>query len=422
MKIRKLLAALLLFFLFGAGAACLAFGSPRRFERDPLLYNRIAFCAGEHWDSLTEETMGAFGVSLTVFDNGGNIRYSQGRKAAADLGEALKRGDAVADIEICGVRYGKIAVREHVDTAEEMGKRAAMCVFFLTVVMTLCGAGYTAWLYFRVVRPFATMQRFAAEVAGGNLDFPLTVSKDHIFGAFTESFDLMREELTLSRARELDADRKKKELVASLSHDIKTPVTSIKLNSELLMALSRDARQKEKLAVVYQKAEQIDQLVTNLFQSTLRDLEELAVEPEVAYSSRLYSMLREADYCGKVRVLRGELPECLLYMDELRLSQVLSNIIHNSYKYAGTPISAEAQIEGEHLKLALRDYGPGVEEEEIPQLCSQYYRGKNAAGMSGSGLGLYLCKKMMERMQGGIECRNTEDGFETVVYIKLVRA
>ena len=86
-----------------------------------------------------------------------------------------------------------------------------------------------------VFKPFKKLQSFAVNVARGNLDIPLKMDKNNPFGAFTESFDIMREELAAARQSEYAANRSKKELVASLSHDIKTPVASIKAVSELML-------------------------------------------------------------------------------------------------------------------------------------------------------------------------------------------
>ena len=102
------------------------------------------------------------------------------------------------------------------------------------LIILLGMAGFGIYLSRNVITPFRKMQRFAGRVAEGRLDEPLAMDRDNLFGAFSESFDIMREELSASKQRELALQKKERELVASLSHDLKTPVTGIKLAAELL--------------------------------------------------------------------------------------------------------------------------------------------------------------------------------------------
>ena len=90
-----------------------------------------------------------------------------------------------------------------------------------------------------------------------------------MFGAFSESFDIMREELKQAREKELAANISKKELVAQLSHDIKTPVSSIKAMSEVLAAKEDRDAVRDKIVAIGAKADQIDSLVSNLFVSAI---------------------------------------------------------------------------------------------------------------------------------------------------------
>lgn len=135
-------------------------------------------------------------------------------------------------------------------------KRAA--VFAVATAMLLqfciCG-GCFFYLQRAIIKPFGKMKRFAQRIAGGNLDIPLEMDRRNLFGAFTESFDLMRSELKKARMAEARANASKKELVAKLSHDIKTPVASIKAASEVGAALSADEKIRENYGQIIQKAD-----------------------------------------------------------------------------------------------------------------------------------------------------------------------
>ena len=201
-------------------------------------------------------------------------------------------------------------------------------------------------LYIHVVRPFHTMQSFAQRVAQGDLDFRIKMNKTNYFGAFTESFDLMREELKRARISEYQANISKKELVAELSHDIKTPIATIKAICELMEAKWKEegqresevkAREKEKIAIIYQKADVVDQLISNMFHATLEELEVLKVVPQEISSYEIRDIIEKNNFDSKIH-LQEDIPECLVYCDRLRISQVIDNVISNSYKYAGTEI------------------------------------------------------------------------------------
>ena len=155
------------------------------------------------------------------------------------------------------------------------------------------------------------------------------MEKGNFFGAFTESFDIMREELRRARENEYLANVSKKELVAELSHDIKTPVSAIKAVCEVLEIKAKNADTLEKLGIIAAKADTIDHLAGNMFHATLEELEVLKVEPKEERSTLIPDMFKELKYYGDIR-LENEIGECLVWMDKLRMEQVINNIVNNS--------------------------------------------------------------------------------------------
>jgi signal transduction histidine kinase len=103
----------------------------------------------------------------------------------------------------------------------------------------------------------------------------------------------------------------------------------------------------------------------------------------------------------------------------VRLSQVVDNIIANSYKYADTEIDVSTSIDENGLTIAFPDYGAGALPKELPLLCSKYYRGKSSDGKSGYGLGLYISRTLIERMEGRLECENADPGFMVKLWLKF---
>ena len=311
-------------------------------------------------------------------------------------------------------------IREYNDMDAERRKddrNAAIYLCAFLGVLTASGISLILYCERGILSPFRKLQNFARNVASGNLDIPLEMDRHGVFGAFTESFDLMRENLKIARENERKANQSKKELVASLSHDIMTPLASIKAVTELMMVKTRDADIKGQLEITLSKADQISLLVTNMFQATLEELEQLKVQPEDMLSSDLHEMIRIADYEHRVTVIN--IPECAIVADKTRLQQVFDNIISNSYKYAGTEITITSCFDGPFLTVEVRDSGPGVARDDLPLVLEKFYRGGNATGKSGSGLGLYISKHLMNKMGGDIKCEQNEKGFAVIVSIAM---
>jgi signal transduction histidine kinase len=418
MNIKKITCLLLL--TFGVGCLCAYMVGTFELDNrnDVITINRIAKEITNNWGAIEEGTYEKFNYPFCVLTKEDTILFQSSVQAVSNTKEALENGDAMIYIEQKGKVVGKVIITTNKAAAfKPVQRKLSAAIMTFSFFFTILSGLYFFYLHKKLIKPFHDLEKFAKEVANGNLDFSLELRRDNIFGPFTQSFDIMREQLKTAKHQELLANQSKKELVASLSHDIKTPVTSIKLTSELLMVTAENERVKDKLNTIYQKAEQINLLVTDLFHSTLEDLEKLKVTPGENYSSILENFIKEADCYDKITL--SSIPDCMFWADSLRLNQVIANILYNSYKYANTQVTIHFEVVESFLLIKFQDYGKGVEEEELPLIFNKFYRGKNAATESGSGLGLYICKKLMEQMEGEIYCKNNEEGFVTLLFLKL---
>ena len=341
---------------------------------------------------------------------------------ASDNNFFIREGYSVFDYWRDGSIAGKIAFNARTEEYETMKKNAQI------QLICVLGGAYAAGLlllmviWYFYIRPFNKLSDFAASVSKGNLNVPLNMDKHNYFGAFTESFDRMREELKLSAEREAAANRSKKELVAELSHDIKTPVATIKATCEVMEVKYKEPDVQEKVAVIKSRASSVEQLVDNMFRATLDDLDELKVTPREESALIINDMLSSLRFYGTVEQ-KGEIPECLILVDKLRLEQVIDNIAGNSFKYAGTTLEVEYRSDSSSVHVILSDRGPGVPEDELAMLTTKFYRGSEASesGKDGSGLGLYLASLFMEKMGGGLELKNREGGgFTAEIVIRKV--
>ncbi len=404
--------------------------------QDAVAVNEVLQSVESGWGRL-ESHERRTGLNYVVLDGTGEVLFRTDTGLSESVNRAVAHRDTILDIENAGLVVGKLIVFN--DSAEilESGKRA-MLLAVLAVMLAqwvICIA-YGVYLDRAVIRPFRQLKDFARRVAGGNLDIPLEMDRGNLFGAFTESFDIMREELKKARLAEAKANTEKKELVAKLSHDIRTPVASIKAASEVGAALAQSGRIRENYGQIIRKADQIDTLVNNLFTATLEELEQLAVNPVDMESGELAEMLKSADYFGWAQI--PPVPECLLHGDRLRLQQVFDNIFANAYKYGRDACQGEGGFQGQStqdspwggrinvtmrresqcLAVCIEDCGGGVDEEELPLIKEKFRRGSNAGNREGAGLGLYISDYFMREMGGELLVENGEEGLRVTVVIR----
>lgn len=393
---------------------------------DVIQLNDIRETAKENWDTLQNLDSEAFAVDFVVLDNIGNILYRSGSvkdETKLTVEKAIKNrypySYVVRDNQIVGCII-------MVDSGEElyMSMRNKMFLGFGICGLSILLGALLLGLYIQknIIVPFRQMEDFAGKVAEGKLDEPLLIEENNMFGVFSESFDIMREELEQSRKREQELQRKEKELVASLSHDLKTPITGIKLSAELLKAklTMQEIENLDQIADnIYKKADQMDLLVSDLFSYTLNDLNEFTVNCQDEESGVLSDIINKND--DKGCIVQGNIPSVLIHIDVKRLGQVIGNIIANSFKYAETKIDVNYRILEGYLEMQILDYGPGVPKEELQLITNKFYRGKGVEGTEkeGSGLGLYIAKTLMEKMNGEMVCKSEDEGFSVILLIPL---
>ncbi|MCR5733298.1 MAG: HAMP domain-containing histidine kinase [Lachnospiraceae bacterium] len=423
--------------------------------------NRIADYAEKHRNDLNSFDDAGFDVNFAIVDDDNNLLYSH-FDAAVNSGDetdtdiisiekAIKRRYPYRYLTDNNRLWGAaILLDEGTERYRSLVKSltAAIIIFCLTVL--IIAACYGIYVHKNIIAPFNNLKDFAVRIAQGNLDDPLEMNRNNMFGAFTQSFDIMREELNESRKRELALQKKEKELVASLSHDLKTPVTGIKVTAELMqMRLSvkadsiKDGENKnsgqsgtaetgeakisadelrllnEDAAGILNKAEQIDTLLSDLFTSTLDDLGEIRVNCQDEESRILGDIVESFDDRGLA--VSEEIPAVIIHTDKKRMSQVIGNIFSNSYKYANTRIHISYRISDHYLEMRIEDHGPGVPAGEIDLITNKFYRGKDWVNTDkdGHGLGLYISKTLMNMMNGDLIAESDGGGLAITLVIPL---
>lgn len=323
----------------------------------------------------------------------------------ARLGEYEKLAQKSAEL--------KEAVKNVQTVSNENGRLWLLCGSCMLFVLLVFG-----YVYFAILRPFEKMKQFAEKIAQGNLEVPLNYERSNYFGAFTWAFDSMRREITKARSCEKEAIENNKTVIATLSHDIKTPIASIRAYAEGLEANLDGTPEKRRkyLNVIMKKCDEVSRLTNDLFLHSLSDLDKLRINPEKV---ELCSFLTQAveELASEQQDVTVEKPTVAVFVmaDRNRLLQIVENLVNNARKYAKSRIEVSLLVTENRTELHIRDYGPGIPDEDMPFICDKFYRGKNCGKEQGSGLGLYIVKYITEQMHGTLRLRNRQKGLEVVL-------
>lgn len=276
------------------------------------------------------------------------------------------------------------------------------------------------YIYFKILRPFEIMQDYASSLAKGDFNVKLNYERSNYFGEFTWAFDNMRKEITIARQSEKAAIENNKTVIATLSHDIKTPIASIRAYSEALEANMDNSIEKRKkyIDVIINKCDEVSKYTNDLFIHSISDLDKLKINLE---ELEIVEIITKTINDFKVNMaINYEKPsfKAMALIDKNRLVQLLENLINNSMKYAKTMIDVNVLKKENSLEIIIKDYGPGINDEDMPFIFDKFYRGKNSNHVQGSGLGLYIVKYIVESMKGSILLRNN-NGLETIINIPI---
>ncbi len=294
----------------------------------------------------------------------------------------------------------------------------------LGILAVVLIASVFIYLYFSVIKPFDKLKDFAARISSGSLDIPLYRDRSNYFGAFTWAFDSMRKEINTARRCEKEAVENNKTVIATLSHDIKTPIASIRAYAEGLEANMDVTAEKRKkyLSVIMSKCDEVSKLTDDLFLHSVSDLDKLEINPE---NIELSEFLEKAigDMCADTDDVRYKRPDlkAVIKADKNRMLQLVENLINNSRKYAKSDIDISLLISEKNAEIHFRDHGLGIPDKDMPFIFGKFYRGSNCGREQGSGLGLYIVDYIVKRSGGTVLLHNHPDGLETVVCLPLIK-
>ena len=230
---------------------------------------------------------------------------------------------------------------------------------------------------------------------------------------------MLRDNLQAAQKRTLKLEKEKKMLLLSLSHDIKTPLNSIKLYAKALKegVYESEEERLDAFSQMESLSSEIEKFVQKIARSSAEDIISVEVEVEVSeFYLREFVERVKAYYEPKCRLMMTELmigayENRLIRGDKDRALEVVENLMANAFKYGdGRQIDISFQEEEGCQLIRIRNTGSVVNAEEMPRLFDSFYRGSNAGDKEGNGLGLYICREIMQKMEGEIFAQAENEG------------
>lgn len=349
----------------------------------------------------------------------GNDKYEPDRQAAVAVGanevyNLINKGDIKAASERAKLLSAEAAPKDNVKQTDSK--------IWLWVV---CGAGIVcvntviAYVWLSIIKPFHKLERYAQDIAAGKFENSLDYERSNYFGRFTWAFDSMRREIIKARSCEREAIENNKTVIASLSHDLKTPVASISAYSEALVNgfYSDTEEMYSYLDVISKKCGEISKITGDMLVHAVSELDALKMVPQpLELSALMETTVKETGAKDTICFEKPMFPVNVC-VDKNRFSQLIGNIIGNAQKYADGKMTISVTKEKGYYALHFRDMGNGIADEDMPFVFDKFYRGGNAGDKSGSGLGLYIVKYIAEQSGGDVFAENKDPGLEITVTV-----
>ena len=278
-----------------------------------------------------------------------------------------------------------------------------------------------------ILRPISQLHKSAKSILKGDFSDKITYDYDSEIGLFCHDFEAMRDELKFSKERELAVKANEKELLACLSHDIKTPLTAINgYVSGIKDGIVKDRAGIENYcSIILKRVKMLSKLLDDILEHSKAELNKMDITLSEFYCGQFFKDLIEDLYIEiKSKGLQfnapEEIPDLLLNADRKRLTQVMYNLVSNSIKYSKEQGVIEINFESSNnfLKVYIKDTGMGINSADVPYIFNKFYRGEKSRNqnIAGSGLGLSISKYIMEAHGGFIQCVESSDKGTTMCF------
>lgn len=422
-------------------------------QEEENAYLELKLAAKQHQSQLLDESFVSSiekeGVKIAV-RKGDSISYASKEFESSTLTEALPKFES-ANINSRGTtelgdtfyRYvkfdfyfpqkeeGSIFVLKKQSSFVDLTQKLFPILFISLLLLAILLIGLLSYLVSRsVIKPIFVLKDATEKIKEGNLDFQITVTSHDEIGQLNQGFEEMRKKLKESIEMQTQYEENRKELISNISHDLKTPITSIIGYVEGIKdgVANTPEKMDKYLTTIHTKARHMDTLIDELFLFSKLDLNRVPFQFETVELNMFMQELIEEmqmDLSKEGIEINLQLHASPLYVtaDCEKINRVISNLIHNSVKYMDKEekkITVTVSSDNNKVIVKVMDNGSGIESDTLPYIFERFYRAEQSRNSStgGSGLGLAIAKQIVEE-HGGEIWAESELGKGTSIFFSL---
>ncbi|WP_431803436.1 sensor histidine kinase [Halobacillus andaensis] len=297
----------------------------------------------------------------------------------------------------------------------------------IILILILTNGLLTYYVARTIIKPVRELSDAAGRIADGELKFQIKPERRDELGELAESFETMRRRLQEAEELQHKYEESRKELIASISHDLKTPITSIKGYVEGILDGVADTPEKLQryATTAYKKADEMDHLIDELFLYSKLDVHRVPfhfekVDLYAYFEDYLEDVKLDTDV--EVELRPQEKRSFFVAADREQLNRVVNNLIKNSLKHMDKEkklLKVTLKEYVDRIEVTIQDNGEGIPKAHLPHIFEQFYQVDAARGKAdGSGLGLAIVIKIVEE-HGGDVAADSEEGKGTTISFTL---
>lgn len=386
--------------------------------------------SGTDFTRLAEE-LAATGAQLHVME-GDWVVYSNLQEEEADLLSVqisatthttyVDEGIVISrEIVQSGVPYQLYVFLEDDEEEHEAEEYRA----FLLQIVVIGGSGiflivglnllFTRRILRAILLPLDELRKGVERIQRGDYQTPLTYQGDREFEELTQGFNQMQETLLEAEETTRQYERNRTQLVADISHDLRTPLTSIKGYAKGILdgVANTEDKQRRYLETIYQKSKVMDQLLEKLFVFSKLETDKLPfdlVRMDLRDLLSVYAREKEGELGEQGIFFQLELPQSLpVEIDQVQFRRILDNLVDNARKYAGVRpllLTMTGAVVQDEVVWTFADNGQGIEESQLQTIFDEFYRVDQTRQINGHGLGLSIIRNIMRRLGGRVQATN----------------
>ncbi len=383
------------------------------------------------------------GVYATLIDLSGNVIYSNspyaGTQSTKILDEALYMDGSYMAVNenVCKIAlpiYMQSAIRGFViyEKAFEMEKTVSIgmiisiSIFILSLLSIICLLGRI--IYAPYPKELEALEKSFVNMTKG-IYGKLNVDEKSLYVNLYSSYNTLSEELEYLIYQQRYNESQRKIFINKISHELKTPISTIKAYIEgLKNNIANDDEKRERyINIIYDKMNQLTSLINDLFVFTQEDANQLKYTFEECYADNIVDVIFNniSSRNDSITTCENILPKCIIKADVNRLEQVVLNIYNNAIKHTdeNDSIILKAYRQDDDVVIEINDSGTGIPTNELPYIFDSYYQGRESkkTDYQGAGLGLTICKSIIEAHSGSIKVKSElHKGTSMYVYIPIV--